>query len=188
MTTLTAPATARRMPRMTAIAAYWYEHATEVFPDVKGTAVGWGEPFCFRCGWLAPIPTNDPPVAKNAHTFHMWNRIGGWLERAHLHDRAAGGSDTPDNIVPLCHPCHYAMPQFTDSRDEAIAWVMPAPAKACDRLWQFATDAQWGGEKYTPYPGWPTVHGFRLHLDEFVRDARRNGAVVPIDNLTTSTP
>ena len=125
----------RHMPSLSSIAEYWRsapETAT-VLPKLYSHWIGWGEPFCFACGWLAPVL--DGPGA--------WAQplCGGWLDRAHLIDHSlSNGSDDPFNIVPLCHFCHDAMPPF-DNRAEALEWVtahesmIPHPW-----LWQLFTD------------------------------------------------
>jgi len=121
----------RAMPTLLGVVTHWMEacDTIDLFPHLKAHWIGWGEPFCFRCGWLAPIAD--------------WidHRAGGWLERAHLQDRCLGGPDEPSNIVPLCIPCHDAMPDLLD-RDTAIAWVAaPHSEVAYPRLWQGFTDA-----------------------------------------------
>lgn len=97
----------RRMPDLWRIARYWLER--DVFwVDLE-------QPHCFGC-FNAPEPDQSVPDAAR------WNDSV-FLERAHLADRAAGGLDGPQNLVPLCHSCHRLMPEFTDGR-EAIKWVL----------------------------------------------------------------
>jgi hypothetical protein len=43
-------------------------------------------------------------------------------ERAHVVDHCYHGPDTVDNLVPLCYPCHDAMPCFT-LEEERYAWA-----------------------------------------------------------------
>lgn len=133
------------MPVMDKLAAYWVAHWEGVFPDLTAAVIGWGEPFCFRCGWLAPVPGNGRAGA--------WRHANGWLERAHLQDHMTGGGNEFDNIVPLCAICHRAMPDFAHSRDDAIAWVKAQQHNSCLDWWQSRTDALWNGENYIPFPG-----------------------------------
>jgi HNH endonuclease len=96
----------RSMPAMNTIAAYWSrgftstDRAEEVFGS-KFTAryIGWGEPFCFGCGWLAPV-NDDQSCAKS------WRSAGMWLDRAHIIPVMLGGDDECDNLIPLCSTCH----------------------------------------------------------------------------------
>lgn len=46
----------------------------------------------------------------------------GALQRAHVVAHAAGGSDEPWNVVPLCRICHAQCPAFVPE-DEAGAWA-----------------------------------------------------------------
>jgi hypothetical protein len=119
---------------MYAIVNYW-EGAPEtatVLPDLRAHQIGWSEPFCFACGWLAPV----------ADSRQSWEKAAtGWLERAHLVDHWSGGSGDPSNLVPLCHLCHEAMSNTFSDRATALEWVnareseMPYPA-----MWQMFTD------------------------------------------------
>jgi hypothetical protein len=141
-----APSRVRKnMPVMDKLAAYWRENWEQAFPDLLAGLIGWGEPFCFRCGWLAPMPGSGRSGS--------WSDAAGWLERAHLRDHMTGGGNEPANIVPLCTMCHRAMPDFVDSRDEAIDWVRRQRHKSCLDWWQARTDALWGGEGHVPFPG-----------------------------------
>lgn len=49
-------------------------------------------------------------------------------ECGHVIDRAMGGPDTEDNCVVMCLRCNDAKP-LHPTRDEALAWVMNAPAR-----------------------------------------------------------
>jgi hypothetical protein len=99
-------------PRLSQIAAAWAKHPDieAVLPELRALWIGWGEPFCFRCGWLAPVKDG------------AWDDAGGWLERAHLHDHDHGGSSDPLNLVPLCPLCHELQPECR-SREAGIAFV-----------------------------------------------------------------
>jgi len=154
----------RRRPAVTKVIDYWRETAGEIFPDIHAAAIGWGEPFCFRCGWLAPLPEKwdkDP-----------WAVVGGWLELAHLQNHGAGGPDDETNIVPLCPLCHHAMPDFTDGPDQAVAWVRSSQPTSHQSWWQSATDARWGGDEFEPYPGWKRFFGFFVYAGEVVQRHR----------------
>lgn len=145
-----------RMPRADEIIDYWREDAAELLPGLNAHWIGWGEPFCFRCGWLVPLP--EPYVATT------WNAVGGWLERAHLIDHCIGGSNDPDNLVMLCGFCHDAMPQLIETVAEGLAWVEKRPLP--DMLWQVATDARYGEERWVKYPGRRDMRLFRQWFEE----------------------
>jgi hypothetical protein len=130
-------ASRRGMPTLYGIVQYWRGRYGEVFPNLKASYIGWGEPFCFRCGWLAPVDDTQATLAA------VWNSARGWLDRAHLQDLALGGSNGPENLVPLCRQCHDIMDPY-ESRAEAIAYVNDGiPA---DSWWQMHTDAIFGSE------------------------------------------
>jgi 5-methylcytosine-specific restriction endonuclease McrA len=74
-------------------------------------------PHCFRCGETFML---DGPVSPR----YQWDNSAGYLERAHLVDRSRGGLDGPQNLMPLCHRCHKAMPSFDPGEGpDAIAWI-----------------------------------------------------------------
>lgn len=131
---MTATTLPRKLAALPAVAGYWAaaDETVTVLPDLASHWIGWGEPFCFACGWLAPV--TDGPGA--------WARASGWLDRAHLVDHWLGGSGEPSNLVALCHLCHDAMTEPFDDRDEALRWVaqrrsdLPHPT-----VWQVFTDA-----------------------------------------------
>lgn len=129
------------MPRLSRVMEYWREQYAPIFPDLAAHWIGWGEPFCFRCGWLAPVDDTRPTLAE------VWDSARGWLERAHLHDLGLGGPNTPENLVPLCRNCHDMMPAFED-RASAIAYVANGPEKS--GWWQLHTDAIFGSESLSP--------------------------------------
>lgn len=157
--------TPRRMPTLTAVADYWRaEGRADIFPELISHFIGWGEPFCFRCGWLVPEPPEAPDGMK------VWRSATGWLERAHLHERFSGGFDAPENLVPLCNLCHRQMPQLIRHRDDAITWINGRCADRTNPWWQIATDDRWGGENFTRFPGRSVFYGFRLHVDAVVRE------------------
>lgn len=113
------------------IAAHWHSRkASPIYQHTDFDLIGAGEPFCFRCGWLAPV--NDTPLKANP--WAVWNRASGYLERAHLADYAALrdtgrlAEDSIDNLVPLCRWCHRAMPEH-DTREQAVAWVVSGPQR-----------------------------------------------------------
>lgn len=124
-------------PPLRRIVAYWRAagETSAVLPDLAAWWIGWGEPFCFACGWLPPVPDGLE---------ESWDLAGSWLDRAHLVDHARGGSSEPSNLVPLCHLCHDDMTVTVsfDRREPALRWVaervspMPLPS-----LWQSFTDA-----------------------------------------------
>jgi hypothetical protein len=130
------------MPSLAAIEKHWEcldrDELKAIFPDHGVFGIGWGEPFCFRCGWLAPVADYpaverrlkragklkglDECAVRNRVYDATWNGAGGWLQRAHLRDHCHGGAETPDNIVPMCLSCHDHMPDCR-TRDEGLAYV-----------------------------------------------------------------
>jgi hypothetical protein len=110
------------MPSLARIAGYWSDldvtDLAAAFPYLDALAIGWDEPFCFRCGWLAPVV----PAASNAAWGACWNAAAGWLERCHLYDHALGGSSDVANLIPMCPLCHREQPPF-DSPEMGIAFV-----------------------------------------------------------------
>lgn len=128
---------------MKSILDWWWKNDRQGW---KWDFIGTGEPFCFHCGWLAPVPEGTHKEPKWA----AWERASGWLERAHLADyyhlRNSGRLDEnlPSNAVPLCAWCHAEMPPFdTDGfgRDEALEWVRSGDR--CSTFRQIYTDARW---------------------------------------------
>jgi hypothetical protein len=66
-------------------------------------------PSCVRCGY-------EPPVDS-------WREASGWLQRAHVIDRFAGGLDNAANLRPLCRMCHRMQPIFVPGdEDVALEW------------------------------------------------------------------
>lgn len=104
---------------------HWAEHEDE-FPSIRSHSIGWGEPFCFGCGWL-------PPVTGQ----RIWDKAQRWLDKAHLEDWAYKHNDEVENIVYLCHLCHTDMPSF-EERQSAMEWVENRPQ--AEWLWQVWTD------------------------------------------------
>jgi hypothetical protein len=124
------------MPSLAKITDYWADAAetAAVLPSLAAHSIGWGEPFCFGCGWLAPV--SDGPNAWRLQ------QVSGWLERAHLVGHFLGGSSEPDNLVPLCHFCHEDMPELIEDRSVALAWVDERRSLVPrEDLWQMFTDA-----------------------------------------------
>lgn len=154
---------------MNAIIEYWRQQDR---PELESWYIGWGEPFCFACGWLAPVRDGR----KNS-----WLMAASWLDRAHLHDRWDNGSDEPSNIVALCHLCHYGMPAFftgdghhptpADARDAAWQWV--TDHERCEVAFQFWTDSRFLGKNHQPCRD-TTLMRARMHYLEVVStEARR---------------
>lgn len=137
------------------IAQHW--QSADGLPNAEFRTFGIGEPSCFRCGWLPPVPDAtgygpvEPPQAFENWTYdrrraYSWQAAGRFLDIAHLVDWSATHDDGLHNVVPLCHyPCHKRMPAFlAGQRDEALAWVAEHPTMAVG--WQVFTDAQaWYG-------------------------------------------
>lgn len=128
-----------KMPRLAEIALAWAEkpNLIDLMPELRAHAIGWGEPFCFRCGWLAPVvkeagdyPTDWPaPRAITA----TWNSASGWLERAHLQDHQHGGGNEPLDLVPMCPLCHEAQPTC-ETRAGGLAFLNTR-AEHADVVW-----------------------------------------------------
>lgn len=144
----------RETPKLAVIAAYWDEldrvQFRALFPHSKANLIGFGEPLCFRCGWLPPVkdaaPSSWPEHWKPERRLAAsWNAARGWLERAHLHDFNEGGSDDPENLVPMCPLCHEEQP-LCQSREEGIAFVNERPSHA-DLVFavQVYTDGNYAG-------------------------------------------
>lgn len=138
------------MPPLKAIVQYW---AGEDVFDVLNV-IGCGEPVCFGCGWLSPEDE--------------WLTTSPYLQRAHLRDRSGGGADTVDNIVVLCKRCHRFMPEFPDSRDDALAWVLSVPQTTDE--WQIFTDARCAAEA-VPFR---TLESDWWHLEALLRAPQRD--------------
>ncbi|MEV0881681.1 HNH endonuclease [Micromonospora echinofusca] len=138
------------------MAQYWMPRYRSVFPDLYADYIGWGEPFCFRCSWLAPVDDTQGSLAA------VWGSAAGWLERAHLYDWALGGSNEPENLVPLCRQCHDIMPSFS-CRHEAIAYVRDGVRK--NGWWQMYTDGAFGASAEFPNPS----SKVKLLRDAYVR-------------------
>jgi len=161
----------RSMPSLTRIADWWmHPERASAFPGLAAWALGWGEPFCFRCGWLAPVP---PAAICNGQTLAKdpWRWAKGWLERAHLAEHSEGGPDAPENLVPLCGLCHRQMPEGLASREAAIAWINAWTRDALNPFWQAATDRVWGCDNYQAFPGSKAFLTLRLQIDDYHRSA-----------------
>jgi hypothetical protein len=101
----------RRYVSLWVIVSYW--SARDTFGKIGDS------PHCFACGQEAPCQAGAPAV--------RWNGALGYLERAHLVDHWLGGLDGPQNLVPLCCPCHRKMPMFgVGDGPKAIEWVLGA--------------------------------------------------------------
>lgn len=109
------------MPGIPEIAAHWQQQDPLW---LVSAVIGWGEPFCFGCGWLPPVT--------------VWGSAGSFLDRAHLQDHCVAGDVSAGNLVMLCHLCHEAMPEFTE-RAAALEWVQRVPRRS--DAWQMYTDA-----------------------------------------------
>lgn len=140
-------------PTLAAIAHYWSQSLgrfQSTFPYGRPLEIGWGEPCCFRCGWLAPVKESSDYPAEWKPERRMraaWNAAAGWLERAHLHDHLYGGDMLAENIVPLCPLCHLEqLPSRT--REDGIAFVNSCPTirHALQSMVQMYTD-----DKYTDH-------------------------------------
>lgn len=93
------------MPTMAQIASYW-RNVTDELGDTEelgdrfyGLFRGWGEPFCFACGWMPPVDDTQPQE-------RAWTDAASWLERAHIIPRSFGGDNACANLIPLCRACH----------------------------------------------------------------------------------
>jgi hypothetical protein len=124
---------ARNLPQLGRIAVFWLNgFGSGACPDGIRNE-DWGEPFCFRCYWKAPVPDANQTGGIEA----CWDLASGWLERAHLHDRVYGGPDAVENLMPLCVLCHVSMP-VSRSFDEGLRWISTGPRRAM--WWQQFTD------------------------------------------------
>jgi hypothetical protein len=149
------------MPKMSKIASAWEglgaAQLRALFPDLRCFGIGWGEPFCFRCGWLAPTPEaadypHDWPAERTIR--YAWDRASAWLERAHLHDHSHGGPEEPLNLVPLCPLCHEQQP-VSRTRETGIAFVNEGPdvPPVMAKYVQMCTDGLFRGDTSRPEKG-----------------------------------
>ena len=135
----------RRMPSMVNIVRYWSGREDQDrdqlyidFPKLASKYIGWGEPFCFSCGWLVPVRDDGPWLDR-------WRNASSWLERAHLQDRFDGGSDSVSNIVPMCWLCHKVMP-ICETYERGVQYLNEQESVLAQNLklreyWQSFTDA-----------------------------------------------
>jgi hypothetical protein len=121
------------MPQLGRIAMFWLNGFGSGTCPEEIRNEDWGEPFCFRCYWQAPVPDANQAGGIEA----CWNLASGWLERAHLHDRFDGGSDAVENLMPLCVICHAHMP-VSRSFNEGLWYISAGPCRAM--WWQQFTD------------------------------------------------
>ena len=113
------------MPSLGAIFLHWFDRdfaelKTQRLRDVT-------DPWCFRCGWLAPTVfartrEKNPDLTGTAMVGAAWDDAHGWLTRCHLWDHAEGGPETADNLVPMCCACHRVQPPC-GSREDGISYV-----------------------------------------------------------------
>jgi len=141
------------MPSLATMTRAWEklgeERLREVFPELRCFGIGWGEPFCFRCGWLSPSKEaadypRDWPAGRAIDA--AWQAARGWLERCHLQDHYYGGTTDPLNLVPLCVLCHEEQPQcktqaagieFVNSpcpRKDIVPWIQMATDELCQGI------------------------------------------------------
>lgn len=125
----------RRMATLDQIVEFWSNTGL----IEQGNFIGWGEPFCFACEWLAPSP--------HPYEYTPWG-LSGWLVRGHLQDHCQGGEGTVDNLVPLCWLCNDAMPPF-DDLFSAFDWVQKFRGTVPLKMyWQIYTDCNFSGENF----------------------------------------
>lgn len=164
---------ARNMPTLAAIADHWStDRNAYVFQNLEAHVIGWNNPFCFRCGWRPPMPPASAAAESTAtkrQSKPIWQFAAGWLQKAHLAERFSGGSDLPENIVPMCCLCHRQMPGLISSRGAAIAWINAWDPAAQDNDWQQATDYAWGGDRHQEFPGTKAFLNWRLRVDDLKR-------------------
>lgn len=135
------------MPSLAKITRAWEalgeDRLRETFPDLACFGIGWGEPFCFRCGWLAPTKeaADYPKGWPASRTIDStWEGARGWLERCHLQDHRSGGTAASLNLVPLCVLCHEEQPSC-ETRGAGIAFVNSASPRFGIAPWmQMITD------------------------------------------------
>lgn len=161
-------------PRVTAsihaIVDYWAEADP---PQLHSHFIGWGEPFCFGCGWLAPVRDANTEKALP----RAWQTASQWLDRAHLQDHCLGGPGEPANLVMLCHLCHAGMPSFA-SRGDALQWVFDRPD--VEPMFQLWTDERHSGRYGTTGE---TMTRSRMHYLEWLRTSASRK---PVDKAETA--
>jgi hypothetical protein len=121
------------MPTLNKIAEWWADQDTDPTYGDRLSVIGLGEPFCFRCGWLAPVDDTIP-------TAQSWRASSSWLDRAHLEDHCETGNDHVSNLVPLCRLCHSEQPEQL-SREAALEWVKKGMPLRSHWGWQMLTDS-----------------------------------------------
>jgi hypothetical protein len=129
----------REMATMNEIIAHWRTEpisSAPTGPALKSAWIGWGEPFCFACGWLPPV---EDGLGEDGNEW-SWRLAASWLDRAHLRDHWSSGDGSASNLVPLCHLCHEQMTDAYDDREDALAWVVNHPE--CEWEWQMWTDSR----------------------------------------------
>ena len=52
------------MPTLNKIAEWWADQDTDPTYGDRLSVIGLGEPFCFRCGWLAPVDDTITAIAR----------------------------------------------------------------------------------------------------------------------------
>ena len=101
-----------RLPSLRKIAGYWAAAGLRADGDIS-------VPSCFGCGWVPPYSETDSVSVR-------WRKASRYLDRAHLVDRAEGGLDQVQNLIPLCWTwCHRIMPPYgTGQGGDALRWVL----------------------------------------------------------------
>jgi hypothetical protein len=125
----------RQEPSLWKIASFWHQR-NESLPNperwLASYHIGLGEPFCFKCQWVAPVEDGTPLSA--------WKKASAFLDRAHLVTRSHGGLDLECNLVPLCERCHLSQPDFLPGdEDQALRWLKDT--NRVDPFWQIFTDS-----------------------------------------------
>ncbi len=117
-----------RMPSLGEIFLHWYDAK---FAEVKAVEKirDIAEPWCFRCGWVAPSTFNPerlqekyPDLSDDRMLGPIWDHAHGWLERCHLWDHVEGGPESVDNLVPMCVACHRHQP-ICETREAGLLYV-----------------------------------------------------------------
>lgn len=110
------------------------------------------------------MPRNHGPKTSYAEICRHWSTVWSvftansrcWgcglqlpLSKAHLIAHADGGRDAPDNLVPACRHCNYAIEVSVQKcgLDRTVAWLrdnvtnrVSAPPWVMDHIWELWTD------------------------------------------------
>ena len=185
------------MPSLGEIAEYWRhaEDAGQLRETFTRSYLGdWGETFCFRCRWQAPVRGyGEDYWVRRAARYRLddealyrkiWDKASGWLERCHVHEHVFGGGEEAHNLVPMCPACHRWQPAC-ESREDGLAYVnagVYAPQFLPHTVGAFPCS-----HKAETYFRYLALH-FQLSYEALVEDVREAIATESLDELYLPAP